>query len=72
MRGVGNFYDLGVSIRGTGYILEFESTMGAFTTDLTFDVEYSAEYQVCVHVVVLVMTIRCTSLTSVLVVAAWF
>jgi hypothetical protein len=46
VKGVANFVDLGLTYRGAGYVMEFESTMGPFTVSTSFDVGYSPEFQV--------------------------
>lgn len=58
MKGVASFEDLGINLRGTGYVLEFESSMGIFTTTLTVDVDYSAEYQVRVKLLFATVPLR--------------
>lgn len=46
VKGVANFFDLGLTNRGDGYVLMFESTMGAFSVETTVNVSYTPEYQV--------------------------
>ncbi len=46
VEGVADFLDLGITHRGSGMTLEFQSTYGGFTVTTPVDVLFSSEFQV--------------------------